>query len=178
MSNPVKKIDLDRISRRKTLSGILNRFFYRFIIFQKIHNFFYSIKRGIKNLFIWKKVIWKDQDYDSQFLINIIIFKLNKMEKFFRSNNISTTKEEAEEVANEIMRTRQLLIDSTEKDYSIEINPNINELISQLFPFSDQENLSNKQEIYDCLNLADEYSKRDQKLAFEIILKNLDNWWD
>ena len=34
---------------------------------------------GFKNLWTWKKIIWKDRDWDDTFLFEIIKFKISKM---------------------------------------------------------------------------------------------------
>lgn len=56
--------------------------------------------QNIKNLIAWFPVIWKDRDWDRYYLYNIMIFKLNKMEKFFNSNKTFTA--DAKERAKEI----------------------------------------------------------------------------
>lgn len=45
------------------------------------------IKNGILNLIDWAPIIWKDRDYDHSFLFDIMIKKMNRMEKFFKSEN-------------------------------------------------------------------------------------------
>ena len=40
-----------------------------------------EIKRGLKNLFVWFPIIWKDRQWDYIFLLRIILFKLRLMYK-------------------------------------------------------------------------------------------------
>ena len=40
-----------------------------------------NIVRGIKNMWYWTPVIWKDRNWDSDFLLEIVKFKISKMSK-------------------------------------------------------------------------------------------------
>lgn len=60
---------------------------------------FRNIKRGIKNLIKWTPVVWKDRDYDYQPLLEMMKFKLENMEDFFRNKGIAA---DAEERADEM----------------------------------------------------------------------------
>lgn len=43
--------------------------------------------RGIKRIWDFAPIAYKDQDWDHTFLYDLLIFKLNRMEKFFNSGN-------------------------------------------------------------------------------------------
>ena len=45
---------------------------------------FRNTKQGIKNLFIWFRIIWNDRWWDHHYLYDILRFKLGLMEKSFR----------------------------------------------------------------------------------------------
>jgi hypothetical protein len=51
------------------------------IILNKIKRLIYNIKRGIKNCIRWIPVIWKDEDWDWEFLALIMEKKLRWMSK-------------------------------------------------------------------------------------------------
>ena len=54
-----------------------------------IHNidmFFYNLKNGIKNIIRWTPVIWGDYDFDYNFLVKIMEWKLHKMSNYFKDN--------------------------------------------------------------------------------------------
>lgn len=52
-------------------------------------------KTGIKNLWKWFPVIWKDRDYDHDFIFEILKFKLNNMANRFEQTNrfVDSTKQ-------------------------------------------------------------------------------------
>jgi hypothetical protein len=58
-----------------TFLSKLKDFFRNF----KYHIGYYNIKYGIKNLWIWRKVIWEDRWYDYSFFDKIVKFKLQTM---------------------------------------------------------------------------------------------------
>lgn len=47
----------------------------------KFLNFFRNCFYGLKNLFFWMPIIWKDRNWDYIFLLEIIKFKLGSMQK-------------------------------------------------------------------------------------------------
>jgi hypothetical protein len=47
----------------------------------------YRFKNGVKNLWKWFPVIWKDRDYDHNFIFEILKFKLNNMANRFEQTN-------------------------------------------------------------------------------------------
>ena len=44
----------------------------------KIKNFYYDVKYGIENLIKWVPIIWKDRDYDWNYIFYILEAKLKK----------------------------------------------------------------------------------------------------
>ena len=50
-----------------------------------IRNLYYSIKEGIPKLINWIPIIWKDRDWDYEFLLIILEHKITSMEKFYSS---------------------------------------------------------------------------------------------
>jgi len=60
-----------------------------------IKRLFYQVKEGIENLIVWFPIIWKDRDFDYNYLLYIIIFKTKNMVSFFESKySITDWKEE------------------------------------------------------------------------------------
>ena len=51
------------------------------IIFLRIKHFWYDFIDGIKNLFKYSKLVWRDRWWDYYFLEDWILFKLKDMEK-------------------------------------------------------------------------------------------------
>ena len=44
---------------------------------------FYAVYRGIRNIIRWTPVIWHDEDFDGEFLMSVMEWKLRKMSKYF-----------------------------------------------------------------------------------------------
>jgi hypothetical protein len=55
----------------------------------------YRFKTGVENLWKWFPVIWKDRDYDHDFIFEILKFKLNNMANRFEQTNrfVDSTKQ-------------------------------------------------------------------------------------
>ena len=69
----------------------------------------YPVKRffrKIKNVFRWLPTIWKDEDYDKDFIVEILIKKLEHTRDFFLSDrtHIASAKEVAGEIQEAIDR--------------------------------------------------------------------------
>ena len=47
---------------------------------------FYKFRQGIKNLYKYFKVVWNDQDWDSEFIYDLLEVKLKNMQKYFASD--------------------------------------------------------------------------------------------
>ncbi len=106
---------------------------------------------GFSNLWIWKKVIWHDAQFDFSFLLIILIMKLKLMEDGFNFYGCAL---DAKKVAQEIKRAR-LAIERVEKDdYSYKI-----------FGKKDY-------------NHPEYLIKQDIEYFTKIINKKLRTWWD
>lgn len=70
-----------------------------------------KFKYGIRNLFIWFPTVWKDRDWDHDFIYDILRFKLKKQSEFFEKyGRHATSKRDAEKmmlVANLIEKLRE-----------------------------------------------------------------------
>jgi hypothetical protein len=49
-----------------------------------------AFKKGILNLWTWKKIIWKDRDWDHRYIFEILKFKLELQAKGIETRNIHT----------------------------------------------------------------------------------------
>ena len=67
----------------------------------------YKLRRGIKNLFIWFPVIWKNDVWDHFFLTDLIDKQMKQMEDFFYSDLTYTTN--GKKYAKRICWTRKLM---------------------------------------------------------------------
>lgn len=64
--------------------------------------------RGVRSLIAWFPIIWRDRDWDWEFLNNILIFKLSRMEKQLRDGWAEDGHLYADEIAEVIDNLRQL----------------------------------------------------------------------
>ena len=64
-----------------------------------MRDFFRNIRFFFHNLIYWLPILWSDRDWDYNYLLRVLIHKLNGMERLFREHGRLET---SEEVANEI----------------------------------------------------------------------------
>lgn len=72
-----------------------------------------TIKRGIKNIWYWLPIIWKDRHWDSHYIFDIMIHKIKAQSKYIGSRDIHTrAKRDAE-----IMMTCVRLMERVQDDF-------------------------------------------------------------
>lgn len=115
------------------------------------------IVRGVKNLIKWFPIIWKDRDFDRDYLYDIMYFKMSNMEEFFKygrtySVDAKIYGEQIGECKNLLKRVKdEIVVDEhwdSEKGYDIPI-----EEIGRLY-------------------------KEEKHKLWSMIEKNIDEWWD
>lgn len=57
---------------------------------KQFHYVYYDIKYGLQNLWAYKRIIWKDRDWDFYYLHLLMRFKLDRMQKQMDENGCST----------------------------------------------------------------------------------------
>jgi hypothetical protein len=78
-----------------------------------IRYYFTDFIKGIKNLYRWFPIIWKDRDWDSYFIFEILISKLKNTAKYNDSINYHTNAKRD----SQRMMTCVRLIERVQKDY-------------------------------------------------------------
>ena len=134
---------------------------------------FYS---GVKNIIRWIPIIYRDQQFDYHFLLEILHFKLKLMEDFFDSDDTCT--EDAKETANQIRVSRQAL-DRLMKDNYVDygkielkiITDNGRKRIEFIKDKSDEEMTRLRK-------LEGELKLKDRDTLFDNIKNNIWGWWD
>ena len=56
--------------------------------------------QGIKNIIKWFPIIWRDRDFDWEFLANIMQFKMQNMSDYFKTADIT---EDSPQMAKELL---------------------------------------------------------------------------
>ena len=168
----------------------------------KIDNITYPFRRffrKIKNIFRWLPTIWKDEDYDDHFIVEILIKKLEHTRDFFLSDRTHIAK--AEEVAEEIQEAIDRL-HMTRDSWEFYEQPAhdiieekwgksefkwipTNDGTGSMYMEIEHENVKtpeDKEQYSEDLRAAmktarKEYEK-DKKQAYKFIAKHIDGWWD
>jgi hypothetical protein len=120
-------------------------------IFKNLDHFFYTIRRGIKNVVRWTPVIWNDEDFDWCNLAWVMEWKMRQMSKHFSQHGVCVNREK---VAKELLICAELLRRLREDELSWEpITP---------------------------LNVKrDNQRKREwEEIVGQMIGKHLREWWD
>lgn len=169
------------------------------------HRYLYN---GIKNLIYWFPIIWKDRNWDHNYIFNILAHKLKAQAEYIGNRNIHThSKRDAE-----IMMTCVRLIEKISNEF-YEYEPiDYHESEYNFIPCSDNPGFS-KLEIIEKSNRYNEYfakyprqykialnktkwpytekndktiamwishqnQKRAQDILFKLINENIKRWWD
>jgi hypothetical protein len=158
--------------------------------------------KGIKNLWNWFPVIWKDRDHDQHFIYEVLIHKLEKQAKYIRERDRHTrSKRDAEKMllCARLARIQQeelywyepmeyldqdikfVPTDETEKWFTMESTTTRDELIDYFYKYRRQHKLINKTD-KDTKRIAIEIARNNQersrKLLFKIMEENIGGWWD
>ena len=179
----------------KTIEKIFYPPFYK--------KFFWRVKKffnKIKSLFEWLPIIWRNEDWDYAYFLDLLTFKLNRMEKYFSQSYITPQNQITTKQIKEILR---LLKRVREDEYVEEVKAEFNfeEKYGEHqmnFGEKDKNNctrviffyVKGGQKISDelkeeadklyreIINIADKRRKKECEKAFKIISKSFFNWWD
>ena len=114
------------------------------------------IKYGIKNLYKWFWVIWKDRDWDHYYIFEVLKFKLEKQAKHLGERNWH----ESSKRDTELMMTCVRLINKLQnEEYYVDYydsKPMTNEMMRKCY---DQHN-------------------KAKHLLFKIMEEKIGSWWD
>ena len=166
------------------------------------NNITYPVRRffrKVKNVFRWLPTIWKDEDFDSHFINEILIKKLEHTRDFFLSDmtHIANAEKVAEEIQEAIDRLH-MTRDSwefyeqqaheilTEKwgESEFKWRPT-NDGTGSMYMEIEHENVKTPEdkeqyskEFRAALEQARKEYLKDKKEAYKFIAKHIDNWWD
>ena len=166
------------------------------------NNITYPVRRffrKVKNVFRWLPTIWKDEDYDYNFINEILIKKLEHTRDFFLSDRTHIM--EADKVAAEIQEAIDRL-HMTRDSWEFYEDP-AHEAIEKkwgksTFNFiptndgtgssymeiehenvkTDEDKEQYSKEFRDAMKKARKDYMKDKKDAYKFIAKHIDGWWD
>jgi hypothetical protein len=149
----------------------------------KMFSHFRSLKTGILNLIKWFPIIYNDRDWDYYFIYAILHKKLDNMEKFFNSDKAWTSKSEG--VAEQIKEVKILCENLMNDNYLSEALKPFDEKYGEvsLFKIIDHKleyNVDDEAVLMhrECGKFSDKNREEDKNKLFDLIKKNIDNWWD
>jgi hypothetical protein len=133
------------------------------------HNFaspYLQLKNGIRNLWLWRKVIWNDRWYDYQFIMDIIAFKLKQVESNWSKSNYIGWEEDQEKMREllEILKTIRKL----EDEVGIEVDINTPSNISKLY-----ENFGRE-----LFQVIEYHEKINDDQIITKSCSQIEKWWD
>ena len=153
-----------------------------------------NIKQGIKNLKDWFPIVWKDKDWDYHYILLLMRFKLEKMDKLFRSDNVHITN--AERHADEMKECVLLLDRIIEDEYTAfdkhdkkwgepdfkfidTDDPELVELkIVRPNAKTDEDEKQERKEWRRCKEHEDALREQDWERLFDNIKRYMKGWWD
>ena len=158
--------------------------------------------KGIKNIWNWLPTIWKDRDWDSHFIYEVLIHKLEKQATYiYKYGNHVSAERDAEKMflcarlariqqeelyMDEYYDTHEIEFefiptDETEQWFTMEsemLNEDFDTYFTKYqrqYRLMDKTDLD-KQEI--ARNIACNNQERSRKLLFKIMEENIERWWN
>lgn len=169
--------------------------FIKYNVWDRTETLYFDTINGIKNIYHWLPVIWKDRNWDSYYIYKVLRFKINRMADIIGENDrhLNTHKDVKR------MRICVELLDRLIKDEYYEMHQkqhnekwgNVHmiseegsrpDLYSVVFwrPNANTLELREQENREFRINMKKaEYSrKNDREYLFKIMSKYVDGWWD
>lgn len=160
----------------------------------KIWHSYYDFVEGIKSLWRWKKIIWKDRTWGNHQILDILIFKLKMDAEAMKKREIV---EGIDETYEQMMRVATLLEKynndeyftkyreehdkkwGEDKHYFVELKSGNFEWKSERDDTLSEEDLLKEKDEYNNLREVSRTEREnDIKEAFKIMQEKIDEWWD
>ena len=168
-----EQIEVDSFNKLASLikdKNVFENIYYDLLcLLNNIKHFFYDIKYGIQNIIYYLPVIWKDRDWDNEYILDLLKHKLKRNEKNLRKYSLAV---DSDKTADEIKNVVDL----------IEIYPNITLEADPDFKYQEYiENIEDEEEkdywirkYYTSIcNIEDEC----YRMIFELLGRNSQKWW-
>jgi len=157
---------------------------------------YYNITYGVKNLWKWLPIVWKDRDWDHYYLYKLLNFKFKNMEYLHRNySHIKNGDIIADQLKVVKLLTKRLIEDNYiekiwndhdkkwgEIKLNYESTPTYKNCVEV---FLKRENIKTeedkKQERKEFRRMSDKeimLRKQDKEYLFELMNKNIEGWWN
>jgi len=162
-----------------------HRFMQKIWWHRRYSDWYYNVKYGIRNLFKWFKVVWRDRDYDHSYILTALQFKIKNTRILTENNQRHVGYEE--DVAN-MKRCEELLKNMLEDNYAERCGYDSNRTEIGWIPAEDHpdcyemintdENPQSDDELTDIFKKARELKKAEKAELFKILEDHVEGWWD
>jgi hypothetical protein len=158
-------------------------------MFKRIKSFFrYDIPYGVKNLYLWFKVIWANRYWDYHFIFIILRHKLYLMEKYIRENdNHTEAKRDADQIKECLVILDRLVndvyFDLAHKEYEekwgeMKFRIENHQLFRDTPVKTPEEKEEERHDFNNAVMKEDVLKKKDINRLFDLMKHNIQNWWD
>ena len=141
----------------------------------RIKSFYFYFKYGIENLIEWFPLIWADRDWDHNYLIEILRFKLSKMSKLHKDyGNCVQSPTYAKQlkicsILCQRLLDKKYVTEEMDKLFVRKMNYNVSPIDTGIDDHDKFRRLANKEKLME---------KQDLELLTKMINKHLTKWWD
>lgn len=143
-----------------------------------------SIPRKIKKIIQYIPILWKDEDWDWEYILTLLIYKLKRTRLCILNNEII---ESYQIVHDEILEVEKLFEKVIEDNYYSDEIQKLHEKWGELdiLNIMKYSNVKNEEDEKRCSNefskvykKQQEGSLQDLKKAFELVNEKIRGWWD
>jgi hypothetical protein len=129
---------------------------YRWVRWELPYQYKY-VKYGVKNLYKWFWIIWKDRDWDHYYIFQLLKFKLEKQARHLAENGFHN---DAQRDAERMMTCVRLIDKIQNEDYYDEMHS------------------KNKKITYEMIDKYINKHNKAKRLLFKIMNDRIEEWWD
>ena len=144
---------------------------------------------GIKNIFIWFKIIWNDRQWDSYFLFILMQHKLALMQKYFETNahyigadknvkNIKICKNLLKRLADDNYCKNVFLFHDEKWGEANIIFKDNTIIVNRKNCLTEDDKKKEKKEAINLCNREMLLIDQDLNLLFTVMRKQIKHWWD
>jgi hypothetical protein len=166
-----------------------------------IKQLFRDIKRYIYNIIKWSPILWKDRDYDYEYILNVLAFKLQNISKYIdKHKSYKGYKRDVERI-NLCIRLLDKLqtnfykfepqnfykskstfnYDSETRNLNLNliiIDDNLNEYFNKYKREYQKIQNQNSSVIWTATQLGTIIENKAKRILFKILEEQIFNWWD